>query len=80
VLFRSQADISNVEVAKAKSSEATAMGVAMLAGLAVNLFKSKSEILSKLVVSKTYKPQIDDEKRAELISGWQKAVRQTLCK
>lgn len=79
-LMQFQADISNVEVTKAKSSEATAMGVAMLAGLAVNLFKSKSEILSKLVVSKTYKPQIDDEKRAELISGWQKAVRQTLCK
>ncbi len=79
-LMQFQADVSNVEVIKTKSPEATAMGVAMLAGLAVNLYKSKSEILSKLVVTKTYKPQIDDEKRAALLSGWQKAVRQTLCK
>lgn len=79
-LMQFQADVSNVEVIKTKSPEATAMGVAMLAGLAVNLFKSKGEILSKLVVTKTYKPQIDDEKRTALLSGWQKAVRQTLCK
>ncbi len=79
-LMQFQADVSNVEVIKTKSPEATAMGVAMLAGLAVNLYKSKSEILSKLEVTKNYKPQIDKAKRDSLLSGWHKAVRQTICK
>ena len=79
-LMQFQSDISNLEVVKLKSSEATAMGVAMLAGLTCGVFSSKEEICAKINSGERYQPKISSDKRNDFISGWQKAVRQTLCK
>lgn len=76
-LMQFQADISNISVIKTKSLEATAMGVAMLAGITVNML-SKEEVLQKLSITKTYQPKLFEDKRKALIKGWQNAVRKTI--
>jgi len=73
-LMQFQADISNTQVVCPKSSEATALGAAFLAGLAVGIWKDTDEI-SKLSIEKTsFAPNVDDTCRQKLISGWKKAV------
>ena len=79
-LMQFQADISNLSVVKTQSSEATAVGVAIIAGLTFGVFTSKEEVCLKIEKAQLYNSKITDNKREELLQGWQKAVRQTLCK
>ncbi len=73
-LMQFQADISDTAVICPLSSEATALGAAFLAGLAVDFWKNTDEIL-KLDIDKTaFSPNTNDEERQNLLSGWQKAV------
>lgn len=76
-LMQFQADISNLSVIKTKSPEATAMGVAMLAGITAEML-SKEEVLQKLSITKTYEPKLPENKRENLVKGWQNAVRKTI--
>ncbi len=73
-LMQFQADISDTTVICPESSEATALGAAFLAGLAVGFFESTDEI-AKIDINKTsYTPTIDEDSRNTLLSGWQKAI------
>ncbi len=73
-LMQFQADISETQVICPDSSEATALGAAFLAGLAVGLWKNTDEI-SKINLSKTaFSPIIEDSERQNLLNGWKKAV------
>ncbi len=74
LLMQFQSDISNLCVMRNQNSEATALGAAFLAGLAVGFFSSREEILQKLGGSKTFTPQMQKYKREALLSGWHKAV------
>lgn len=77
-LMQFQADITNVSVLRPKVTESTAMGAAFLAGLAVGYWQSTEELKDKLALSRTFKPEIDDDKRAELYSGWCQALKKSL--
>ncbi len=73
-LMQFQADVSDVEVICPSSNEATALGAAFLAGLAVGFWKDTAEI-SKIRITKTaFTPKIEDTPRRELLKGWEKAV------
>ena len=74
-LMQFQSDISRLKVEKPSCHEATALGVAMLAGLAVGVFKSKEEIKEKLTIKKTFSPIMAEDKAHALILGWQNAVK-----
>ncbi|MDO4766095.1 MAG: glycerol kinase GlpK [Eubacteriales bacterium] len=74
-LMQFQSDILNTRVERTVNQESTALGVAFLAGLAVGLWKDKSELLSKITLEHTFTPELSAEKREELYSGWKKAVR-----
>jgi glycerol kinase len=74
-LMQFQSDISRLKVEKPSCHEATALGVAMLAGLAVGVFKSKEEIKEKLTIKKTFSPIMAEDKAHTLILGWQNAVK-----
>ncbi|MBQ3234770.1 MAG: glycerol kinase GlpK [Clostridia bacterium] len=76
-LMQFQSDISRLEVVKPSSYEATAMGVAMLAGLAVGVFKSKEQICSLIEVEKSYSPKICKESATKLVDGWKRAVKRS---
>ncbi len=75
LLMQIQADISDIDVCTSKSAEATALGAAYLAGLAVGFFKDRDELKSKTETSRVYNPSIDTEKRKTLLNGWSRAVR-----
>ena len=74
-LMQTQSDILNLTVKRPKCVETTAMGAAYLAGLAVGYWKDKEEVVKNWEIDKTFIPDIPDEKREEMISGWDRAVK-----
>ena len=54
--------------------ETTALGAALLAGLAVGIYKDLKETASGWHVADFFKPQMDETHRAELLTGWRRAV------
>lgn len=74
-LMQFQADILNTLVYRPKCIETTALGAAYLAGLCVGYWKSKEEIKQNWRLSQTFMPEMQAERRNELLKGWKKAVR-----
>ena len=73
-LMQSQADICGAPVLRPKCVETTAMGAAYLAGLCVGYWKDQQDIQQNWSVDRRFSPEIDPHVRADLLSGWQKAV------
>ena len=76
-LIQFQADISATKIIKPQCAEATALGAAYLAGLAVGFWKDKSEILKIPSNQTEYIPSIANSRRKELLLGWEKAIGKT---
>jgi glycerol kinase len=70
-----QADILNTLVYRPQCIETTALGAAYLAGLATGYFKDRNEIKDNWTLGGTFSPQMDEQKRKELLKGWKRAVR-----
>ena len=75
LLMQMQSDYSRVEVLRSENTEATALGAACLAGLAVGFFQSREEIAAKLGDGKRFVPLMDDAERDHIIRGWHRAVK-----
>jgi glycerol kinase len=74
-LMQFQSDILNTKVIRPKITETTALGAACLAGLAVGYWNNMEEIQKQWQTDKIFVPVMDNEKRNELVKGWQKAVK-----
>lgn len=74
-LMQFQADISNTEVCCPLNAEATALGAAYLAGLAVGFWKDLNEIKAIGTSEMLYCPSMNDNNRNKQIKGWQNAVK-----
>jgi glycerol kinase len=72
-LMQFQADVLNVPVQRPTINETTALGAAYLAGLAVG-FWEKEEISKQWAIDTTFSPEMEEEQRNELYTGWKKAV------
>ncbi|OPJ56020.1 glycerol kinase GlpK [Alkalithermobacter paradoxus] len=77
-LMQFQADILDVPVYRPSVIETTALGAAYLAGLAVGFWSSKEEIKQKWSIDREFTPNMDENKRIKLYSGWKKAVKRAL--
>lgn len=77
-LMQFQADIIDAPVQRPQCVETTAMGAAYLAGLAVGYWNSKEDVIANWAIDKVFEPNMDDEKRQELLAGWDKAVKCSL--
>ncbi|MBL0304919.1 MAG: glycerol kinase GlpK [Chitinophagaceae bacterium] len=77
-LMQFQSDILNTKVVRPKITETTALGAAYLAGLAVGYWKSVEEIQEQWQADKSFSPSMVDEKRNELVKGWQRAVNASI--
>lgn len=73
-LMQFQADILNVDVIRKEQTESTALGAALLSGLAVGFFKDLDDLKKKNKVDKIFKPNMSDERRKELLQKWHKAI------
>jgi glycerol kinase len=78
LLMQFQADILGVPVIRPTVNETTALGAAYAAGLAVGFWKSEEELRVNWGIDKKWHPQMEEEERERLFSGWQKAVQRTL--
>ncbi|MCY9065432.1 glycerol kinase GlpK [Bacillus inaquosorum] len=74
-LMQFQGDLLNVPVERPEINETTALGAAYLAGIAVGFWKDRSEIANQWNLDKRFEPELEEEKRNELYTGWQKAVK-----
>ena len=73
-LMQFQSDILGIPLERPDMPEITAWGAAMLAGLAVGLWKNKEEIIQCEKQDKLFHPVMSPEKRLELYSHWIRAV------
>ena len=74
-LMQFQSDILATEVHRPKCIETTALGAAYLAGLAVGYWESLEDIRSNWAIDRVFSPDMETEKKKELLKGWHKAVR-----
>ncbi|MUT65296.1 glycerol kinase GlpK [Paenibacillus sp. NEAU-GSW1] len=74
LLMQIQSDLLQVPVERPAVSEATALGAAYLAGLAVGYWGSREEISSQRCCERIFEPSIEPPKSAEMHAGWKKAV------
>ena len=69
-----QADILGLPVVAAAQSEATAQGVAYLAGLRLGVWKNQDELRRLAAAGRRFLPQWDDAERRRRRAHWQRAV------
>lgn len=77
-LMQFQADLLGTVVERPRVNETTALGAAYLAGLAVQYWASKEEIVRNKVVERSFDPNMPEEKRQRLYTGWKRAVQATM--
>ncbi|XZF75795.1 glycerol kinase GlpK [Bacillus sp. AL-1R] len=76
-LMQFQSDLLDVPVERPEVNETTALGAAYLAGLAVGYWENQETISKQWNMDKRFKPEMQNEKREELYSGWKKAIEAT---
>lgn len=76
-LMQFQADILGTNVERPEVVETTALGAAMLAGLAVGYW-TKGDLQKTWQLDKRFSAEMEADKRNKLYNGWQKAVKRSM--
>lgn len=74
-LMQFQSDMLGVPVVRPAVLETTALGAALLAGLAVGLYSNLAETAEGWHVADTFSPQMPRADRDALLQGWNQAVQ-----
>lgn len=74
-LMQFQSDIAGCSVFRPQCIETTALGAAYLAGLAVGYWSDLEDVKNNWAIDRVFTPAMDEQRRAELLGGWHKAVR-----
>ena len=74
LLMQFQADLLGVPVVRPKVLETTALGAAYLAGLTVDLWKSREELAQQWQVQKRFEPQMQRKEAESKLARWREAV------
>ena len=77
LLMQFQADLLGVPVLRPKVLETTALGAAYLAGLTVNLWKSRDELASHWQLDRRFEPRMDRKIAQAKMARWREAVART---
>lgn len=77
-LMQFQADLLNRRVRRPAMAETTALGAAMLAGLATGVWRSVSELAPLRKTDRMFKSAMTGRERARLVAGWRSAVARVL--
>ncbi len=73
-LMQFQSDILDCEVKRPQCIETTSLGAAYLAGLATGYWQNKEDVLENWQIDRTFQPNMEAERKKELLAGWKKAV------
>jgi glycerol kinase len=79
-LMQFQTDILQRPVVRSAIEEISALGSALMAGLAVGLWKNQEEIEKLRVVDKTFNNKMAPPEIKKLVDGWNMAIKRTLYK
>ena len=74
LLMQIQADVAGIPVVRARTSEATALGAALLAGLAVGFWSGLPEIEEQWTAERTFEPHMSADEREAKVAVWHRAV------
>ncbi|HKU46489.1 MAG TPA: FGGY-family carbohydrate kinase, partial [Burkholderiales bacterium] len=74
LLMQFQADLLGVPVLRPKVLETTALGAAYLAGLTVNLWKSRDELAAHWQLDRRFQPSMDRKEAESKMARWREAV------
>jgi glycerol kinase len=77
-LVQFQADILGVPVVRSAQSEGSALGAAMMAGLAIGIWRDLTALAALRTGATVYHSAMDPATRSRLISEWHDAVARTL--
>jgi len=77
-LVQFQADLLGRPVRRPKVAETTALGAAMLAGIATGMWRDADECAALGKTAQTFKPKMRASERDALIAGWHAAVERVL--
>jgi glycerol kinase len=72
------ADVLEARVERPLELETTALGAAFLAGLATGVWPDLKALAATSVTAAVFSPRMPDTRRAQLLAGWQAALRRTL--
>ena len=78
LLMQFQADLLGIPVVRPAVTETTALGAAYLAGLTTGVYHSTDELSSLWKAEQRFLPTMAATRSAELMQGWEHAVRQTV--
>jgi glycerol kinase len=76
-LMQFQADLLGCPVIRGDSADLSAIGAALLAGLATGFWKSLTELEELPRPYTRFEPKMDSSRRDDLLSGWNEAIRRT---
>lgn len=74
LLMQIQADVLGIEVVRPKNAEATALGAAYLAGIAVGYWKDVESVARQWQVDRVFTPVMDAAERAKVRATWRRAL------
>jgi glycerol kinase len=74
LLMQFQADLLGVPVVRPKVLETTALGAAYLAGLTVDLWKSRDELARQWKAERRFEPRMSSAERETRMARWREAV------
>lgn len=77
-LMQFQSDVLGCKVVRPAVIETTALGAALLAGLAVGVWKDMNEIRSIWSMDLSLEPQMSEQEREKVLAGWHKAVQRSM--
>ena len=78
MLMQFQADLLDVPVVRPKVNEATVLGAAYAAGLAVGFWENLDELRSHWAIDRTFEPSMTEADRESFYADWLKAVSKSL--
>jgi len=74
LLMQIQADVLGINVVRPKNAEATVLGAAYLAGIAVGYWPNKEAIARQWQVDRVFEPKMDGPARKKVRETWHKAL------
>ncbi|MEP7283735.1 MAG: FGGY-family carbohydrate kinase, partial [Rubrivivax sp.] len=75
-LMQFQADLLGVPVLRPRCVETTALGAAMLAGLAVGVYADRAALAALWQAERRFEPAMSRDEAAARMAIWERAVRQ----
>ena len=76
MLMQFQADLLGIPVLRPRVTETTALGAAYLAGLATGVYSGQDQLAALWQQERRFEPALSRPRAAELMAGWEHAVRQ----